>query len=90
MSKKNISNNSLTLSTLSSSITSGSNKVIGIEKNIIKHPGELEEISSRLQRILNKKNIKYKIIFRSNIDGDLASTFHKKCDQIKNTLILIN
>ncbi len=87
--KKNISNNSLTLSTLSSSITSGSNKVIGIEKNIIKHPGELEEISSRLQRILNKKNIKYKIIFRSNIDGDLASTFHKKCDKIKNTLILI-
>ena len=63
--------------------------MIGIEKNIIKHPGELEEISSRLQRILNKKNIKYKIIFRSNIDGDLASTFHKKCDKIKNTLILI-
>ena len=87
--KKNISNNSLTLSTLSSSITSGSNRVIGIEKNIIKHPGELDEISSRIQRILNKKNIKYKIIFRSNIDGDCASTFHEKCDNIKNTLILI-
>jgi len=87
--KKNISNKSLTLSTISSSITSGSNRVIGIEKNIIKHPGELEEISSRLQRLLNKKNIKYKIIFRSNIDGDLAQTFHQKCDKIKNTLILI-
>ena len=87
--KKNISNKSLTLSTISSSITSGSNKVIGIEKNIIKHPGELEEISSRVQRILNKKNIKYKILFRSNIDGDTASAFHKKCDGIKNTLILI-
>ena len=87
--KKNVSNNSLTLSTISSSITSGSNRVIGIEKNIIKHPGELDEISSRLQRILNKKNIKYKILFRSNIDGDWAQTFHQKCDGIKNTLILI-
>ena len=87
--KKNISNKSLTLSTISSSITSGSNRVIGIEKNIIKHPGELEEISSRLQRLLNKKNIKYKIIFRSNIDGDSAQTFHQKCDKIKNTLVLI-
>jgi len=87
--KKNISNNSLTLSTISSSITSGSNRAIGIEKNIIKHPGELDEISSRIQRALNKKNIKYKIIFRSNIDGDCASTFHEKCDKIRNTLILI-
>ena len=87
--KKNISNKSLTLSTISSSITSGSNRVIGIEKNIIKHPGELDEISSRIQRILNKKNIKYKIIFRSNIDGDAATVFHEKCDKIKNTLILI-
>lgn len=87
--KKNISNNSLTLSTISSSYTSGSNRVIGIEKNIIKHPGELDEISSRLQRILGKRNIKYRILFRSNIDGDLASTFHMKCDKIKNTLILI-
>ena len=87
--KKHISNNSLTLSTISSSITSGSNRAIGIEKNIIKHPGELDEISSRIQRTLNKKNIKYKIIFRSNIDGDCASTFHEKCDKIRNTLILI-
>ena len=87
--KKNVSNKSLTLSTISSSITSGSNRAIGIEKNIIKHPGELEEISSRIQRILNKKNIKYRIIYRSNIDGDSANNFHEKCDKIKNTLILI-
>ena len=87
--KKNVSNKSLTLSTISSSITSGSNRATGIEKNIIKHPGELEEISSRLKRILNKKNIKCKIIFRANTDGDTALAFHKKCDGIKNTLILI-
>ena len=86
---KNTSNKSLTLSTISSSITSGSNRVIGIEKNIIKHPGELDEITSRLQRILNKKNIKYRIIFRSNIDGDTATSFHEKCDHARNTLILI-
>ena len=87
--KKIPSNNSLTISTISSSITSSSNRVIGIEKNIIKHPGELDEISSRIQRILSKKIIKYRVLFRSNIDGDLASTFHEKCDKIKNTLILI-
>ena len=55
----------------------------------MEHPGELDEISSRIQRILNKKNIKYKILFRSNIDGDAASIFHEKCDKIKNTLVLI-
>ena len=45
-------NQSMTASTISSSLTSGSNRVIGIEKNIIKNPGELDEITTRIQRIL--------------------------------------
>ena len=83
-------NKSLTSTNISSSIISSSNRIVGIEKNIIKNPGELEEITSRLQRILNKKNIKYKLIYRASTDGDVCSTFHDKCDQYQNTLVLIH
>ena len=84
------SNKSLTSTNISSSIASSSNRIVGIEKNIIKNPGELEEITSRLQRILNKKNIKYKLIYRASTDGDACTAFHDKCDQYQNTLILIH
>jgi hypothetical protein len=82
-------NKSLASTSISSSIASSSNRIVGIEKNIIKNPGELEEITSRLQRILNKKNIKYKLVYRASTDGDACTTFHDKCDQYQNTLILI-
>ena len=83
-------NKSLTSTNITSSIASSSNRIVGIEKNIIKNPGELEEITSRLQRILNKKNIKYKLIYRASTDGDVCTAFHDKCDQYHNTLILIH
>ena len=82
-------NQSMTASTISSSLTSGSNRVIGIEKNIIKNPGELDEITTRIQRILKKRNIKYKLLYRATYDGDFSSKFHEKCDNIPNTLVLI-
>ena len=87
--KKINSNLSMTASTISSSLTSGSNRIIGIEKNIIKNPAELDEITGRIQRILNKRNIKYKLLYKASVDGDLSSTFHTKCDNISNTLVLI-
>ena len=77
------------VSTLSTSIASSSNRIPGIEKNIIKYPSELEEITFRIKRILNKKNIKFKKIYKGTNDGDSSTAFHKKCDNIKNTLILI-
>jgi len=83
------SNLSMTASTISSSLTSGSNRIVGIEKNIIKNPYELEEITSRIQRILNKRNIKYKLLYKASVDGDTATAFHNKCDKIPNTLVLI-
>ena len=86
---KIITNKSIASST-TTSLTSGSNRIVGIEKNIIKNPVELDEITSRLQRILNKKNIKYKLIYRASSDGDVCTTFHDKCDKIQNTLILIH
>ena len=87
--KKINSNLSMTASTISSSLTSGSNRIIGIEKNIIKNPSELDEITGRIQRILNKRNIKYKLLYKASEDGDLSTTFHTKCDNISNTLVLI-
>ena len=76
--------------TLSSSVTSSSNRIPGIEKNVVKNPAELDEITERIKRILNKKIIKFKLIFKARENGDSSSTFHKKCDKIKNTLILIH
>ena len=84
----NISSNNA--STLSSSINSSLNRIPGLEKNIIKTPAELDEINGRIKRILNKRNVKYKLIFRGKEHGDLSSSFHEKCDNINNTLILIH
>ena len=83
------SNLTMTASTVSSSLTSGSNRIVGIEKNIITNPAELEEITSRLQRVLKKRNIKYKLLYKASVDGDLCTKFHEKCDKIPNTLVLI-
>ena len=77
-------------STLSSSVASSSNRIPGIEKNIVNNPGEMEEITSRIKRILNKRNIKFKIIYRGTEHGDSSTQFHEKCDNIKNTLVLIH
>ena len=77
-------------STLASSVTSNSNRIPGIEKNIVNNPGEMDEISSRIKRILNKRNIKFKIIYRGTKHGDLSTKFHEKCDGIKNTLLLVH
>ena len=80
---------SITRSTISTSLTSGSNRIVGIDQNIIKNPSELEEINMRIQRIFNKRNIKYKLLYRATVDGDSSTDFHNKCDNIPNTLILV-
>jgi hypothetical protein len=86
---KNISNRIMTASTISSSLTSGSNRLVGIDKNIIKNPAELDEISTKIQKLLNKKSIKYKLLYRASVDGDLSTTFHYKCNKAHNTLVLV-
>ena len=77
------------INTISISMTNISDIIPNIESNIIKNNYELDEITSRLQKILNKKDIEYNIIYKSSKDGDLSTVFHKKCDNIKNTLLLI-
>ena len=49
----------------------------------------MEEIAIKISKILNKK-IKFKLLYKASKDGDAASTFHEKCDNIENTLILIH
>ena len=52
-----------------------------------------EFIINHLKKIyhINNDNKKFKpkLLFRSSIDGFEASSFHKKCDYIKGTLVLI-
>ena len=60
----------------------------GILANILKNEKEIENVTRRIQGYLNK-NIYYNILYYARADGDKASTFHKKCDKAKMSLVLI-
>ena len=60
----------------------------GIISNILKNENEILSVTQRIQGYL-KKNFKYNIIFYSKVDGDKASTFHRRCDKAKRSLVLI-
>ena len=60
----------------------------GIISNIVKNENEILSVSQRIQRCL-KKNFRYNLIFLSKVDGDKASTFHRKCDKAKRSLVLV-
>ena len=60
----------------------------GIINNILKTENEIFNVTQRIQGYLNK-NIKYNLIFFSRADGDKASTFHRKCDKARRSLVLI-
>ena len=60
----------------------------GIINNIVKNEKEMSNITYRIQSYLNK-NIRYNILFYSKVDGDKATTFHKKCDKARKSLVLI-
>ena len=60
----------------------------GIINNILKTENEIFNVTQRIQGYLNK-NIKYNLIYFSRADGDKASTFHRKCDKARRSLVLI-
>lgn len=63
-----------------------------INSVIIKEQKEIDFLEKRLKNndpILSKKNIIYKLLYRATKDGNSAESFHKKCDNIKGTLIII-
>ena len=60
----------------------------GIINNILKTENEIFNVTQRIQGYLNKK-IKYNLIYFARADGDKASTFHRKCDKARRSLVLI-
>ena len=56
---------------------------------IIKNSDELSLITNKIKANLNLDVSNLKLLYRASVDGDKAAIFHKKCDQAKNTIVLI-
>lgn len=62
---------------------------LGIDTNIFDTPDQYSFILTNLCNLYNKNNISLKQIFKASCNGDNIHAFHKYCDNIKHTLILI-
>jgi hypothetical protein len=60
-----------------------------VSLNTISRIKDLDNINYKLRKVLNKKKIEFELIYKGTIDGDSSITFHEKCDNYKNTLVLI-
>ena len=60
----------------------------GIISNILKSEKEIANVTQRIKGYLNK-NIHYNLLYYAKAEGDKASTFHKKCDRARRSLVLI-
>ena len=66
------------------------NKINNISnKSVIIKEDESEMITSEIEKKTNKKIKEIKKLYQATIDGGNSEIFHKKCDNIANTLILI-
>ena len=59
------------------------------ESKILKNSEEIEVISKAFLKKFNKKVHKTELLYKASHDGDSAEQFHSKCDNIGNTLVLI-
>ena len=59
-----------------------------IDSKIIKNRSQLILIKLKLINIHRKEPI-FKLLFKESIDGKILSDFHKHCDDISNTLSII-
>merc|ERR1712176_355484 len=50
---------------------------------------EIEILMDLVKEKRNKQSIEWKLLFRGSDDGFLASTFHLKCDDVANTICII-
>ena len=63
---------------------------INNESNIIEKKEQLNFIEKRLKTgVFENKKISYKLLYCGTKDGDNSLTFHKKCDNIQNQLVLV-
>jgi hypothetical protein len=65
------------------------NKITSIS-SILTNENELKLIEQRLKTgIFSNKKISYKLLYCGTKDGDSSKTFHEKCDNIENQLVLV-
>ena len=64
------------------------NKTI-TEKLEYKNIEDINFISSSIEKVLNKKPCIHKLLYRASRDGDSSLIFHRNCDGIPNTVIII-
>ena len=57
--------------------------------DIIQNKSELELISNKIKKFDPDKKVYYSLIYKGTKDGDLAKTFHARCDKIPNQLVLV-
>ena len=55
---------------------------------LFKNNDEKNLIKNAIKQRTKKEPISTKLLFSTSIDGDKSSTFHQKCDNIKNTLVI--
>ena len=81
--KKNIETQEKEIKYLKDKINNISNKSVIIKED------ESEMITSEIEKKTNKKIKEIVKLYQATVDGGNSEIFHKKCDNIPNTLILI-
>ena len=64
------------------------NKMI-TEKLEYKNINDINFISSCIEKVLNQKPYIHKLLYRASRDGDSSLTFHRNCQGIANTVVII-
>ena len=63
---------------------------LGLDTDILESPEHYNFIITIFQNLFgNITNLSFEQLYKASCDGDNINAFHKKCDGIKNTLILI-
>ena len=60
----------------------------GLLKGIIHTYSEIDNVVSKIQNILSKSVI-FVLVYKAIEDGDKASVFHEKCDELDKSLVII-
>ena len=75
---------------LRESLTSKMEDFKGFDSAILKHPNDNEKIEFLLKSLADIRPIEsLQLLFRGSKDGFRASTFHKKCDNIPDTVVIV-
>lgn len=65
------------------------NNKMTTEKLEYKNIDDINFISSLIEKVLNKKPYIHKLLYRASRDGDSSFAFHRNCQGIPNTVVII-